>query len=179
MNQDIEAVRYSEEDIQKICKQLGAQITEDYKDKKLLIIGILKGSFIFLSDLIRNIKIHCEVDFLEASSYCGKSTVSSGTVVITKELERSAEGYDVILVEDIVDTGSTLFNIKQYLSSKGARSVKICSLFDKPSRRVKDINADYVGFTIQNEFIVGYGLDFDEKYRNLPYVGILKSEVYE
>ncbi len=179
MHGDIEQVRYSKEDIQNVCKRLGEQISEDYKKKKLLIIGILKGSFIFMADLARNIQINCEMDFLGASSYYGKSTDTSGVVTITKELESTVQGYDVLLVEDIVDTGNTLYSIKQYLEEKGAQSVKICSLFDKPSRRIKNINADYVGFTIKNEFIVGYGLDFDEKYRNLPYVGILKSEVYE
>ena len=179
VHNDFESIKYSEEEIQNVCKRLGEQITKDYKNKKLLIVGILKGAFIFMADLVKNIKTECVMDFIEASSYYGKDTTSSGVVTITKELGFSVKDYDVILVEDIIDTGNTLYHIKKMMESEGAKSIKICALFNKPSRRIKDIEADYMGFTIENEFIVGYGLDFDEYYRNIPYVGILKPEIYE
>ncbi len=178
MHEDIQSIRYTGEQIAEACKRLGEQITRDYKDKKLLIVGILKGSFIFMGDLVKHINTTCKMDFMEASSYYGKDTMSSGVVTITKELECPVDGYNIVLVEDIVDTGNTLYYIKQYMEAGGAQSIRICSLFDKPCRRIKDIEADYIGFTIGDEFIVGYGLDFDEKYRNLPYVGVLKPEVY-
>lgn len=179
MNKDIAEVLYSEHDIQDACKNLGREITKMYMGEKLLVIGILKGSFIFMSDLIKNIDMQCKVDFMEASSYYGKSTESSGIVTITKELDLPVEGYHVIVVEDIVDSGNTLYYVKRYLESQGALSIRICAMFDKPCRRTAEVETDLKGFTIGDQFIVGYGLDFDEKYRNLPYVGLLRPELYE
>ncbi len=178
MCNDIERIMFTKEDIQKAVDDLGKKITEDYKGKNLLVIAILKGSFVFMSDLIRAIDLECKLDFMGASSYSGKKLESSGVVTIEKDIELPIEGYDIIVVEDIVDSGNTLFHVKKLLDAKGANSIKICALFDKPCRRKVDISADYYGFTIGDEFIVGYGLDFDEKYRNLPYVGILKPEIY-
>lgn len=179
MHNDIEKIMFTQEKIQEACKKMGKQITEMYKGENLLIVGILKGSFVFMSDLIRNIDMHCKVDFMEASSYYGKETESSGVVTITKELDLPIKNQHVVIVEDIVDTGNTLYYIKPFFESQGALSIKICSLFDKPCRRKKDIKADITGFTIGDDFIVGYGLDFDERYRNLPYVGLLKQEIYK
>lgn len=177
MEKDIEKVLFTEEQLSDICDRLAASINEDYKGKNIVVIGILKGSVFFLSDLIRRLKCQCTLDFMAASSY-GNSTVSSGNVKITKDISSDIEGKDVLIVEDILDTGNTLSYIKKYLSSYNASSVKICTLFDKPDRRKADIKADYSGETIDDLFIVGYGLDYDEKYRNLPYVGVLKSEIY-
>lgn len=178
MCNDIEKVMFTEEDIANAINKIGKQITEEYKDKNLLIIAILKGSFVFVSDLIRAIDLKCKVDFMAASSYTHKKLQSTGVVTIEKDLELPVKDQDVIVVEDIIDSGNTLFNIKNLLRAKGANSIKVCTLFDKPCRRQVDMSADYFGFTIGDEFIVGYGLDFDEKYRNLPYVGILKPEIY-
>ncbi len=178
MHNDIEKIMFSESDIDKAVTKLGKKITQDYKDKKLIIISILKGSFVFMTDLVRKIDLRCKIDFMGASSYHGTKLESTGVITITKDLELDIKGYDVILVEDIIDSGNTLFYIKKLLYSKGANSIKVCALFNKPSRRKVDIQPDYYGFKINNKFIVGYGLDYDEEYRNLPYVGILKPEIY-
>lgn len=179
MHEDIESILFSKEQIQKRINELGKQITEDYRGKNLLLISILKGSFVFMSDLARAIDLRCKMDFLGACSYYGTNIKSTGIVTITKDIEMSIEGYDVIIVEDIIDSGNTLDHVKKRLSVKGAKSIKICTLFNKPSRRKIDMEVDYYGFEIEDLFIVGFGLDYDEEYRNLPYVGILKPEVYK
>lgn len=177
MNQDIERVIFSEEKLAETVHKLGAQITEDYKDRKLLLISILKGSIMFMSDLMRSIDIPCEIDFMAVSSY-GSGVKSSGTVRILKDLDRDIHGYDVLIVEDILDSGMTLNYLMDLLYARNPNSIRICTLFDKPERRKVDIFADYAGLEVPDEFIVGYGLDYAEKYRNLPYIGVLKREVY-
>lgn len=175
MNNDISKVLYSEEHIAKIVKELGAKISEDYKDRNLLMVSVLKGSVVFMSDLMRAVTIPCEIDFMAVSSY-GDKTKSSGTVRILKDLDRDISGYDVLLVEDILDSGKTLNYLMDVLYARNPASIRICTLFDKPDRREVDIYADYKGLLVPDEFIVGYGLDFAEKYRNLPYIGVLKEE---
>ena len=177
METTIGKVLLSAEQIDVKVKELGAQITSDYQGKNLLVIGILKGAVIFLSDLVREVKIPLNLDFMAVSSY-GSATASSGVVRIMKDLERSIEEYDVLIVEDIVDTGLTLKYLVENLQSRGPKSVKVCTLLDKPSRRVAAVKADYNGFSIPDEFVVGYGLDFDESFRHLPYIGVLKPEAY-
>ncbi|MBE6795065.1 MAG: hypoxanthine phosphoribosyltransferase [Ruminococcaceae bacterium] len=176
-NDDIEKILYSQEDIDSIVKRLGEQITEDYKGKDLLLIGILKGSVLFMADLMRNIKLPCSIDFMAVSSY-GDGTKTSGVVRINKDLDKPIEGKDVLVIEDILDSGRTLSYIREILSARKPNSIKICTLFDKPERREADIYADYIGGPVPNEFIVGYGLDYSEYYRNLPYIGVLKESVY-
>ncbi len=178
MQNDIKGVYFTEEQIAAKVKELGSKITEDYKGKNPLIIGVLKGSFVFMSDLIREIKIPCSLDFMVASSY-GSRSKSSGEVKIIMDAGQPVDGRDVLLVEDILDSGITLANLSDILSMRGAKSVRKCALLSKPARRKVEVEADYLGFEIEDEFVVGYGLDFDERYRNLPYVGILKPEVYE
>lgn len=177
MHKDIEEEWFDEDQIQYAVKDLGRTISRDYKDKNLLLVGILKGCFVFMADLVRTINIPCAIDFMYVSSY-GSGTESSGAVKIIKDLDLPLQNYDVLLVEDILDSGNTLNYVKDILSRRNPKSLKICTMFDKPSRRHVDIQADYVGYEIADKFIVGYGLDYDERYRNLPYVGILKSEVY-
>ncbi len=177
MRDEIKKVLFTEEDLQLKCKELGEKITKDYEGKDLLVVGVLKGSVLFTSDLIKNIKIPCEIDFMAVSSY-GNSTESSGVVRILKDLDNGIEGKDVLIVEDIVDTGNTLSYLKRYLNGRGANSVKIITLLDKPERRTAEVEVDYIGFEVPNEFIVGYGIDYAEKYRNLPFVGILDEKVY-
>ena len=167
----------SEDEIVEKCKEIGKQISIDYKDKEPVIVGLLKGSVPFMAELIKHIEIPCEIDFMDVSSYSG--TESMGDVKIVKDLDRSIQGVDVIIVEDIVDTGRTLLKVKDLLYSKGANSVVVASLLDKPDRRVVEIEAEYLGFKIPNEFVIGYGLDFNQKYRNLPYIGVLKEELYQ
>lgn len=178
LDKDIERVLYSKEDISKIIQRLGRQITADYKDKNLLLIGILKGSIVFMADLMREINLKCKVDFMAISSY-GNSTRSSGEIRVLKDLTVDIKGYDVLVIEDILDSGHTLSHLKKMLDLRKPRSLKICTFFDKPERRVVNLKADYVGAEIPDEFIVGYGLDYSEEYRNLPYVGVLKPELYE
>lgn len=178
MNDDILKVLYSSADLHEMNVKLGQEITRDYQGKKPLLVCILKGASIFMSDLIREIDLPMEIDFMDVSSY-GDATASSGDVKILKDLDVSVKGRDVILVEDIVDTGQTLATLTQLFETRAAASVKICSLLDKPSRREKAVQADYIGTVVPNEFVVGYGLDFQGEYRNLPYVGILKPEVYQ
>ncbi len=173
----IEKVLISEEEIKSICQRLGKQISNDYKGKKLLLVSILKGAVVFLSDLMREITIDCSIDFLVVSSY-GSGTKTSGVVKIVKDLDLNLEGWDVLIVEDVLDSGMTLSYILEILKGRNPNSVKICTFLDKPERRVADVKADYLGTYIPDEFVVGYGLDYDEKYRNLPFVGALKREIY-
>ena len=177
MINSVEKVMISEEKIAEIVSDLGAKISEDYKDKNLLMVSVLKGSVIFMSDLMRKITIPCRIDFMAVSSYNGV-TKSSGEVKIIKDLDKPIEGYDLLVVEDVLDSGLTLDYILKLLKSRNPKSIKICTLLDKPQRRKVNITADYSGFEIPDEFIVGYGLDYDEKYRNLPFIGCLKSEIY-
>jgi len=177
MHEHLCKILYSEQQLQSKVQELGAQITADYQDKDLVIIGILKGAVVFLADLIKEIKLPLELDFMVISSY-GKSTRASGVVRILKDLEKDITGRDVLIVEDIVDTGLTLSYLKENLHARGPASLKICSLLDKPSRRKVTLNPDYKGYVIPDEFVVGYGLDFAERYRNLPYIGVLKPEYY-
>lgn len=178
MIDDIEEVLFSEEQIKSLINRMGAEISRDYKDKKLLLVGILKGSVMVMADLMRAIKIPAEIDFMSVSSY-GDGTSTSGRVRIVKDLDKDISGYDVLIVEDILDSGRTLSYLKGVLSARNPASIKICTIFDKPERReITDIKADYAGDTVPDAFIVGYGLDYAQKYRNLPFVGILKEEVY-
>lgn len=178
MLQDIEKVLFDEEIIKEKIKELSLRISNDYKGKDLLIVGVLKGSVIFASELIKNITIPCEIDFMAVSSY-GTSSETTGVVRILKDLDHEISGKDIIIVEDIVDSGVTLNYLLRYLLSRNANSVEIVSLLTKPSRRKVDVECKYIGFEVPDEFLVGYGLDYAEKYRNLPFIGILKREVYE
>ena len=179
MHPMIKKVLVSEEQIAQRCKELGKQIDEEYKDNKrpVLLVALLKGSVPFMAELMKRITIDVQIDFMDVSSYDG--TESIGDIKINKDLDGSCKDIDIILVEDIVDTGRTIHTVKEMLLNKKANSVKIIALLDKPSRRVVDISADYVGFEIENEFVVGFGLDYDQNYRNLPYVGVLKEECYK
>ena len=177
MTQDIGSVLLSESQLQEMVAQLGRRISEDYRGKNLLMVSILKGSVVFMSDLMRHITIPCRIDFMSVSSY-GSGVKTSGIVKIVKDLDIPLGGYDLLVVEDILDSGMTLQYILELLQARGPASIKLCTLLDKPERRKVDIKADYVGCQVPDEFVVGYGLDYDEKYRNLPYVGILKLEVY-
>lgn len=177
MYNDIEKVVFSEEQIQTRIQELGEQISKDYAGKKPLVICILKGAFIFMADLVKRVDVPLELDFMAVSSY-GASTKSSGVVRIVKDLEVSVEGRDVLIVEDIIDTGLTLSYLIEVLQGRKANSIKVVTLFDKPARRNVNMEADYKGFVLPDEFIVGYGLDYAEMYRNLPYIGVLKPEIY-
>ncbi len=177
MNSNIKKILVTEEEILACCKEIAKKIDEDYKDsKELVLVGLLKGSVLFMSDLIKNIKKEMEIEFMDVSSYAG--TNSTGEIKVLKDLDRSIKGIDILIVEDIVDTGKTLKTVKELLYSKGANNVKVVTLLDKPSRRVVDLEAEYIGFTIPDEFVVGYGLDFNQKFRSLPYIGVLKDEYY-
>jgi len=177
MNPDIEKVFFSQEEIAECVAGLGRQISADYAGKNPLFIGVLKGSFIFMADLMRNIEGNCDMDFMAVSSY-GSGTTTTGAVKITKDLSRDIQGRHVIIVEDILDSGVTLTYLTNYLKVREPASIRICTLLDKPSRRQAPIAADYVGFACPDAFIVGYGLDYDERYRNLPYIGALRPEIY-
>lgn len=174
----VEKVLVTKEELQKRIMEMGEEISRDYIGKKLLVIGILKGAVPFMADLIRNIDVPLAYDFMAVSSY-GADTHSSGVVRILKDLDRGLEGTHVLIVEDIVDTGLTLKYLKEILQGRNPLSIKIATLLDKPARRKVDLKPDYCGFEIPDEFVVGFGLDFDEHYRNLPYVGVLKPEAYE
>ena len=179
---DLSCTLYSQEDLEKMLDRLGKEITEYYrescKSRKLILVGVLKGSFIFIADLIRKIDLPCQVLFLRASSY-GASTVSSGNVAVEALPEKdSLKGADVLLVEDILDSGRTLQTLSNLFMDSGANSVRICTMLDKPARRAVPIKTDFCGFEVEDQFIVGYGLDYNEIYRNLPYIAILKPEVY-
>ena len=178
MRNDVEKILISEEELRDKNIELGRRITKDYKGEELLVVGILKGSSIFMSDLIREIDLPLQIDYMVVSSY-GTSTESSGVVRIVKDLQHSIEGKHVLIVEDIVDTGLTLAYICEILRGRGPASVSICTLLDKPIRRKKQFPIEYIGFEVPDEFIVGYGIDYAENYRNLPFVGALKRSVYE
>ena len=177
MINDIREVLVSEEELKEIVKELGKKITEDYKGKNLFLITVLKGAVVFLGDLMRAIEIPCEIEFMVLSSY-GSGTTSTGSVKIVKDIDLPLEGKDVLIVEDILDTGFTLSFLVDLLKSRNPKSIEICTLLDKPDRRKVEISAKYTGRKIPDEFVVGYGLDYDEKYRNLPFIGVLKPEVY-
>ena len=179
MERDIKEILLTEEQIQNRIAQLGEILTEEYRDKDPVVVGVLKGVVVFYSDMVRQIKTHCQMDFMWISSYAG--TESTGNMIVRRDVSCDIKGRHVLILEDIFDTGNSLNFTVKHLMSKEPASVKICTLLDKPERRNPDITlkADYVGFTIPNEFVVGYGLDFNEHYRNLPYVGILKPEAYQ
>ena len=177
MNDDILRVLYSEEELEAKCAELGAQISKDYEGKNLLLVSVLKGAVVFMTDLMRHITVPCSIDFMVVSSY-GSGVKTSGVVKIVKDLDADLAGKDLLIVEDILDTGMTLHYLKQLLEDRNPNSIRIATLLDKPERRRAAVRADYVGYQVPDEFVVGYGLDYDEKYRNLPYVGILKPEVY-
>ncbi len=174
---DIERVLVTEEEIKAKVVELGKKITEDYKDKNLLLVGVLKGSVLFMSDLMREIKVHAGIEFMVVSSY-GRDTKSSGVVKIVKDIGIAIEDYDILIVEDILDSGLTLSYLLKHLAGKAPKSIEIATLLDKPERRKVDVFPKYSCFNIPDKFVVGYGLDFDEKYRNLPFIGVLKPEVY-
>lgn len=180
MNNDIEKVLFSEEDLERMISRIAAQVDKDYSgsDKKLVLLCILKGSVVFMGELMKKVNVPCEIDFMKVSSY-GNETTSSGNVNIILDISRKdLDSCDILIVEDIIDSGRTLSYLSKYLLNKGARSVRTCTMLDKPSRRVVDFSADYVGAEIEDLFVVGYGLDYAERYRDLPYIGVLKSEVY-
>ena len=176
MLNDIDRVLLSEEELQNIVTRLGNQISEDYKDKKLVLVSVLKGAIVFMADIMRNITCECEIDFMAVSPDSGAKT--TGVVKFKKDLDINPDGCDILLVEDILDSGITLAYLKEVLLQRNAASIKICTFLDKPANRKADIKADYVGAVIPDEFVVGYGLDYNEKYRNLPYVGALSPKVY-
>ena len=178
MNNDIEKIILDEKEIRRLVKKLGKKMTEDYKDKNPIVVCVLKGASVFFTDIIRAMDCPLEIDFVSASSY-GNSTTSEGSVAIKKDITKNVSGRHVIFVEDIIDTGRTLKTLKDMMEHRGASSVKLCAFLDKPSRRVVDIDADYVCTDIDDMFVVGYGLDYAEKYRNLPYIGVLKEELYK
>lgn len=180
IEKDVESILVSEEQIKEAVKRIANEITDDFRDsdKQLLLVCVLKGSLMFISDLMKEIKLPAKIDFMKVSSY-GSGTVSNGQVKIRYDLDTdSLDNYNVVVVEDIIDSGHTLANLLIHLKNRGANTVKLCALLDKPSRRVVDVKIDYCGFTIPDAFAIGYGLDYDEKYRNLPYIGILNPEVY-
>ena len=175
---DVAEVLLTEEEIQARIAELGAQVSADYAGRRLTLVSVLKGSLPFMADLMRQITIPVRIDLMEVSSYGGASTESSGLVRILKDLSASIAGEDVLLVEDIIDTGLTLNYLLRYLHDKGPASIRICCLLDKPARRLAPIEIDYRGFTIPDRFVIGYGLDYGERYRNLPYIGVLRPSVY-
>jgi hypoxanthine phosphoribosyltransferase len=178
MHKDVQEILFTEEAVEERIRELGAEITRDYEGRDVLVIGILKGASIFMAELVKRVDMLVKIDFMAVSSY-GTSSESSGVVRIIKDLDQSIEGRDVLIVEDIIDTGLTLVYLKNLLEGRKAASVKVAALLDKPERHKVDIRADYLGFTVPDHFIVGYGLDYAEQYRNLPYVGVLKPEVYQ
>jgi len=177
MIEDIEKVLYTEEEIQKKVEELGRLITRDYERKNLFIINVLKGSVVFLSDLIRSITLPLSIDFMAISSY-GPSTQSSGVVRLVKDLEENINDKNVLVVEDIVDTGLTLNYLLKSLKARGPKSIEVCTLLDKSIRRIVDVPLAYKGFDVPDVFVVGYGLDYDQRYRNLPFIGILRPEIF-
>lgn len=177
LNDDILKVLYSEEELKAKCAEMGAQITKDYAGKNLLLVTVLKGAVVYFTDLMRAIDLPCTIDFMIVSSY-GSGVKTSGVVKIVKDLDTDLTGKDLLIVEDILDTGLTLSYLKDMLAARNPASIRIATLLDKPDRRKADIKADYIGYRVPDEFVVGYGLDYDEKYRNLPYVGVLKPEIY-
>lgn len=178
IHNDVTEILFTEQQIHQIVARIGKEITQDYQGKNLFIVGVLKGSLVFMADLMREIQLPCAIDFLSVSSY-GNGTTSSGEVRILKDLDQSLEGKDVLVIEDILDSGNTLSFLLRTLSARNPASIRICTLLDKPARRKADVYADYVGTEVEDKFIVGYGLDYAEKYRNLPYIGVLKPEIYQ
>ena len=177
MHGDVKEILIDEERLAAKVQELGEAISRDYADKRLMLVSVLKGSIIFMADLMRAISIPVRVDFMSVSSY-GSGVKTSGVVKIVKDLDIDIRGYDLLIVEDILDSGMTLSYLKAILTEREPKSIRIVALLDKPERRAADISADYAGFNVPDEFLVGYGLDYNEKYRNLPYVGALKQEVY-
>ena len=177
MENAIQQVLLTEEQSAEKVKELGAQISRDYAGKNLMMVSVLKGSVVFMADLMRAITVPCQIDFMCVSSY-GSGTSSSGVVKIIKDLDINLHGLDLLIVEDILDSGKTLHYITKMLSDRGTASIRIATLLDKPERRAAPLTPDYCCFTVPDEFVVGYGLDYDEKFRNLPYIGVLKPEVY-
>ena len=178
MREDLASILLTQEELQNRIAAMGAEISRDYAGKEPVIVGVLKGCFVFMADLMRSITVPCSIDFMAVSSY-GSSTSTSGAVEINKDLSQDIQGRDVLIVEDILDSGVTLNYLTGYLKNRKPASIAIAALLDKPSRRKADVRARYVGFEVPDAFVVGYGLDYAEKYRNLPYIGILKPEIYE
>ncbi len=177
MRDDIQSILLTEEEIRRRVHEMGAEITRDYAGKEPLFVGVLKGCFVFMADLLRQVEVPCSMDFMAVSSY-GNATSTTGAVKINKDLSQDIQGKDVIVVEDILDSGVTLGYLSKYLMNRKPASITIATLLDKPSRRRADVQAKYIGFQVPDAFVVGYGLDYAEKYRNLPYIGVLKPEVY-
>lgn len=178
MHKDVERILISEEEIRQRCKELGKQITEDYQNESApILVSILKGSFPFMAEISKRIELDCEIEFMCVSSYAGTGT--TGNVKIIMDLSRDIKDENILIVEDIVDTGVTLTKVRKLLMDRGAKSVRIVTLLDKKERRIMDIQPDYTAFDIPNEFVVGFGLDFNQKYRNLPFIGVLKEECYK
>ena len=178
MDNDIAKILYTKEEIAEVVARLGAELTAEYHDKNPLVVGVLRGSAPFMMDLVRAMNCYLEIDFMDVSSY-GEALESSGNVRIVKDLDTDVRGRHALLVEDIVDSGRTLEKLLELFAARHAASVKVCTLLDKPERRAVDVTADYVGLSVPNEFVVGYGLDYRQQYRNLPYVGVLRPEVYK
>ncbi|MBE7042582.1 MAG: hypoxanthine phosphoribosyltransferase [Ruminococcaceae bacterium] len=178
MDQMVEKILITEEEITRRVKELGEEISKDYAGEEVMVLCVLKGAFVFASDLIRAISLPASINFMCLSSY-GSGTTSSGKVQVTKDLDCPVEGKHVIIAEDVIDSGNTLHFLVDYLKEKGATSVDVCAIFDKPSRRQVEVEVRYIGFEIPDEFVIGYGLDYAENFRNLPYLGVLKREVYE
>lgn len=179
MHNDIEKILFTEEEIANKCHEIGSVLSKEYNNKYPLAIGVLKGALPFMSDILRHIEGYLEMDFMDVSSYGGTSTRSSGEVKIEKDLDTKVEGRDILIIEDIIDSGLTLNYLVDLFKYRKANSIKIVTLLDKPTGRTANIKADIIGFEVPDEFVVGYGLDYDEKYRNLPYIGILKPEIYQ
>lgn len=177
MNNDILKVLYSKEEIQAAVERLGKEIAQTYAGKTPVVVGVLKGAIFFMTDIARAVDSYMQIDFIDVSSYHG-ATESSGTVELLQDINTDIDGRDVLIVEDIVDTGRTLKFLLDTFADRGARSIKVCTLLDKPAGRAVDAESDFIGFKVPNEFVVGYGLDYDEKYRNLPYIGVLKPKIY-
>ena len=177
MEKDIQEILFTQEQLERRVEELAREIERDYAGKEILLVSVLRGSFIFMAYLVRKISLPCLVDFMSVSSY-GKGTSSTGQVQITKDLSEDIAGRDILVVEDILDSGNTLSYLLKILENRRPASIRLCTLLDKPERRVKPVTVDYTGFAIPDAFVVGYGLDYAEKYRNLPYIGILKPEVY-
>ena len=177
MDQDILKVLLTEEQIKARVQEMGDQLYDAFQNKNPMFVGVLNGCFIFMADLVRATQLKSELEFIGVSSY-NNATKSSGVVQITRDLQRDISGRDIIVVEDILDSGNTLAFLKDYMLAKGAKSITIVTLLDKPARREKPIKADYAGFEVPDEFVVGYGLDYAQQYRNIPYIGVLKPEVY-
>lgn len=178
MKEDIQSILFTEEEIREKTREIGKRISEEYKDKEPVLIGVLKGSVMFMADLLKEIDIFCSMDFMAVSSY-GNSTTTSGVVRILKDLDHQIEGKHVLIVEDIIDTGITLKYLLEYLRARKPASIEVVCLLNKPERRKAEINVKYVGFNVPDYFLIGYGLDYAEKYRNLPCIGILKESVYK